>query len=1091
MVKKNLLLNGMALLMCLFLFAGVSAQTEQTASREFTTVGTTEWSLPTNVHVTGVTIEAIGGGGAGGYVEKPGTWNFNFQAAGGGSGAAYAKSTLTDFSQGETFTITVGAGGTNVDGNTVHGGNSVVSSNGTNWVVAAGGMSVTGTNTVEGAQAQAATVSTGNVLVNIGGNGSNSFGSDEFGFDVTASGAGGGAGGSTSAGGDAVHATSGNPGDGGAGGGGDAGAGHDGSGTWNSWPGDALAGSNYGGGGAGAWCTGEATGLIPNKGNGGAGAQGLVRITYTYLSEAVEIEDAEATVCSGAEYDIALDVIATGFELTADNFTVLFGDPGYDIAMEGGAIYYSNADSKWHFKGIIHNLTNTTQTNSHITIKVTTPNEVMTDEANITLTVYGKLDGGLIEDDQFVCQDQEIQVIYGDGTPVGSRNTAEASGGSGSGTYQWYVYDIDHPAGYNPISGANAANYTPIEEGAFYFRRAYVDATCGTVYAKDNGGWGYLYLVTVNPVNLSLTGASEDTICSNSNYYHMISYNASSPAWNVYNADSYYQKSTDKGSTWEDVHFVAGGPYSYYDINLTPADFSAGDDIWYRVAIKFGDCDSIPSNGIHKLHIKEIPDYTDQFEDLEITLWYGACDTAIAVPELTPTPASITRADNYGDRLVPGEYELKWNVIADNCNIPVEYTQNVTVEFPECGTLEVPMTVTDADGKEYQTIRIGCDCWFAENLRTNAPDAAYYDDDDANEAFGKLYTWADAVGVNNEEQSTMLGTTFIQGICPEGWAIPSVAQYNTMLAKAGGTTASIMSDEESAWLPGYAGTNASGFGAMGAGYYESLQYQRQLGYTYFWTSDLNVNNSNVAKVMELRCGCDEFTCKEKSKEDKVSVRCVRVSEGEPATFTCGTSKMKDADGNEYGTVLIGTQCWTKTNLRVAPAGATDEFASGNNSETEAYYYVDPSVDASVYGYYYNRPAAMLACPTGWHLPTTEEWIIMEQSQTTMDVSGTEEGWYGDFAGKLVGGNDWQSSTEPNAPGNYDYADRNTSGFSAVPAGYWWAHLQGVGTRTDFWTSSEVGGLYWVHFIENGSSAVSRYTDIGSFGNSVRCLKDAE
>ena len=555
--------------------------------------------------------------------------------------------------------------------------------------------------------------------------------------------------------------------------------------------------------------------------------------------------------------------------------------------------------------------------------------------------------------------------------------------------------------------------------------------------------------------------------------------------WNIY-----WQKSTDKGATWENL---TGLVWETYHVNLTPSDFSDGDDIWYRAALKINDCDSVPSNDIYKLHVKEVPDYTEQFEDVEITLWYGACDTSIVElvpPELTPTPASITRADNYGNRLAPGEYVLVWSVIADDCNIPVEYNQNVKVEFPECGTLEVPMTVTDADGKEYQTIRIGCDCWFAENLRTNAPDAAYYDDDDANEAFGKLYTWADAVGVNNEEHSTMLGTTFIQGICPEGWAIPSVAQYNTMLAKAGGAQA-IMSDEESAWLPGYAGTNTSGFGAMGAGYYESLQYQRQLGYTYFWTSDLNVNNSNVAKVMELRCGCDEFTCKEKSKEDKVSVRCVRVSEGEPATFTCGTSKMKDADGNEYETVLIGTQCWTKTNLRVAPAGATDEFASGNNSETEAYYYVDPSVDASVYGYYYNRPAAMLACPAGWHLPTTEEWIIMEQSQTTMDVSGTEEGWYGDFAGKLVGGNDWQSSTEPNAPGNYDYADRNTSGFSAVPAGYWWAHLQGVGTRTDFWTSSEVGGLYWVHFIENGNSAVSRYTDIGSFGNSVRCLKDAE
>ena len=236
------------------------------------------------------------------------------------------------------------------------------------------------------------------------------------------------------------------------------------------------------------------------------------------------------------------------------------------------------------------------------------------------------------------------------------------------------------------------------------------------------------------------------------------------------------------------------------------------------------------------------------------------------------------------------------------------------MEYPKCGTLEEPYIVKDLEGNEYNTIRIGCECWLAENLRTSAPNASYYNDDDANENFGRLYNWNDAIGDNNAVMETKLGTTYIEGVCPVGWAIPTVAQYNTMMSNVEGVDA-IKSDDQSTWLPGNAGTNAAGFAAMGAGYYEAMQYQRQLGYTYFWTADLNPSNNTVAKVMELRCGCDELTCTEKNKEAKVSVRCVKV---EPLNYAMiniafdmhddGTGLLSGWDGGfilvEYGSSQV-------------------------------------------------------------------------------------------------------------------------------------------------------------------------------------------
>lgn len=858
MTKSSLFLKGLATFVCLFLFAGItSAQT----TKNFLVTKDSTWTIPTTLDdgitpmtVTSVTFEAIGAGGAGGYMP----WGLTRRGGGGGGGGAYA--TVTVSNPTGSFQIMPGIGGTNpMDGPTVSGSASIVKQGGSNILVAAGGASSPYTNRdggtgALGGQASACIPTTG---AHSGGNGADAYGL-LLGWLFSYSGGGGGAANSEGDGNSALSTdavTGGTPGSG------TMPAGKGGNGIRGESA-DGVIGATYGGGGSGA--TAYTILSSGNGNNGGAGAPGVVRVTYTYTAEYIDVKNADTTICSGTDYDVTLDVTVDGYNLNEALMSVAITPPA-ELSGHSPSIAYNTTDHKWHVTGDITNSTSNTVT---LTINGTAKSkgEIATDNFTVTVNVYGKLDGGIIAEDQIVCQGQTIQTLT---------SVTDATGGSGSGSYQWWQWvEIDEngnggSSDWEQISGANGSIYTPMLTGLRYFARQYKDNVCGNIYASDGAVNNYLQVATVDPFTFEGMWSGDDTICSTvSSYTKTLNWSLYTPAY-MASYGQYWQKSTDKGSTWTNLApgFISG--YSPYSLTLTSSDLTAGSDLWYRAAVKYGDCDSIPSNEIYKIHVREVADYTTQFPDVNITLWYGACDTSTAnltAPTLDPTPVSIVRVDGL-DRVPAGEHNIVWKV-NDGCS-EATYTQKVTVNYPACGA-----TVTDANGREYQTVRIGCDCWIAENLKTSAEGAAYYNEDNANESFGLLYDWNSAVGSNNTEQTCKTGT-YIQGVCPDGWALPTVAKFNNMLAEVGDIEA-LKSDDETTWLPGNAGTNTSGFGAKGAGYYEAMQYQRQLGYTYFWTCELNPSNSLVARTVELRCGCGEFTVYDKSKESKVSVRCVKV-----------------------------------------------------------------------------------------------------------------------------------------------------------------------------------------------------------------------
>lgn len=103
-------------------------------------------------------------------------------------------------------------------------------------------------------------------------------------------------------------------------------------------------------------------------------------------------------------------------------------------------------------------------------------------------------------------------------------------------------------------------------------------------------------------------------------------------------------------------------------------------------------------------------------------------------------------------------------------------------------------TVTDYDGNTYNTVKIGNQCWMKENLRTthytngesiplgynlSSTACRYYPNNDGNNvsAYGYLYNWQAVMHGTNSSTANPSG---VQGICPDGWHVPSDSEWTQL-----------------------------------------------------------------------------------------------------------------------------------------------------------------------------------------------------------------------------------------------------------------------------------------------------------------------
>jgi uncharacterized protein (TIGR02145 family) len=199
-------------------------------------------------------------------------------------------------------------------------------------------------------------------------------------------------------------------------------------------------------------------------------------------------------------------------------------------------------------------------------------------------------------------------------------------------------------------------------------------------------------------------------------------------------------------------------------------------------------------------------------------------------------------------------------------------------------------------------------------------------------------------------------------------------------------------------------------------------------------------------------------------------------------------------GYKYDLVQIGDQCWFDENLRseyyanydaipglsyTTPASQLTNAEWGSTSEgAQADYNAD-------YGRLYNWYAvddARGLCPSGWHVPSDEEYTTLIEFLGGTSVAGA----------KMKSSSSWDGT--------------NTSGFSGLAGGYRdlsgyfknsgdYLDLSGYfkngGPRGYFWSASASGtlGLAWNRRLRGGDAGVYRHGSSQRLGYSVRCLRD--
>lgn len=221
------------------------------------------------------------------------------------------------------------------------------------------------------------------------------------------------------------------------------------------------------------------------------------------------------------------------------------------------------------------------------------------------------------------------------------------------------------------------------------------------------------------------------------------------------------------------------------------------------------------------------------------------------------------------------------------------------------------------EGKTYNTVQIGTQCWFKENLnigtKINASqeqtnnqiiEKFCYNDLESNcDIYGGLYQW--------NEMMKYVTTPGSQGICPQGWHIPTDVEWAALSTYLGGNTVTGGKLKETGYThwssPNTGANNVSGFKAFGGGFRTGGLETKELLISAYFTSSSLATGSNI-KFVYLGYNLNDFSLMSTPllTNNGLSVRCLNNAGGSaytPTVSTTSVSNITQTSANSGGIVV--------------------------------------------------------------------------------------------------------------------------------------------------------------------------------------------
>jgi uncharacterized protein (TIGR02145 family) len=210
--------------------------------------------------------------------------------------------------------------------------------------------------------------------------------------------------------------------------------------------------------------------------------------------------------------------------------------------------------------------------------------------------------------------------------------------------------------------------------------------------------------------------------------------------------------------------------------------------------------------------------------------------------------------------------------------------------------------------------------------------------------YGRLYNWYAAIDD--------------RGIAPEGYHIPTIAEWGNLVDYLGGTYVAgakvkELGDEHWLWQDPNT-TNESGFTALPGGQYDTVSGSYNMRGNASWWSTSRYS-TNLALFSGVQLDADVFGHNQTSYLDiGFSIRCIKDNEINEGSVT-------DIDGNIYNTIKIGNQVWLQQNLATKHyrngdlissnfAGIEGAVIAYNNDENNVYNFIQNDIKGFIITY---------------------------------------------------------------------------------------------------------------------------------------------